>query len=325
MTKYVISGYIGLDNFGDEAIAGVIINHLKSQNAKQITVLSLNPEKTSRVYGVKAAKFLDFIKPLIESDVLISGGGSLLQDVTSLKSLLYYLCVIMTALVLNKKVFIFAQGFTPFRTKLGKFLTTFVLKRCNYITVRDKNSQDLLNSLGIESTLTTDPAWGIEIPIIQEHSGIGIQLRDFKNMNDDFLETLAQKVSETYKNIPVKLFSLHDLYDLPIIEKFAAMLAKNGCNAKIYKNLSVPEAIEEISKLEYLISMRFHSCLIAAKSGVKVLGINYDIKVKTLAESTGFPVINMLGCEINEGFEKLSETIPSSYKLQNFKFPDISL
>ena len=104
MTKYVISGYIGFGNFGDEAIAKVLTTHLKNNSAEKITILSSNPAKTAEQYGVFSENFLKFIKPILESDVLISGGGSLLQDVTSLKSLIYYLAVIVTALVFNKKV-----------------------------------------------------------------------------------------------------------------------------------------------------------------------------------------------------------------------------
>ena len=36
MTKYVISGYIGADNFGDEAIAKVLTTHLKSLVRKKL-------------------------------------------------------------------------------------------------------------------------------------------------------------------------------------------------------------------------------------------------------------------------------------------------
>ena len=88
MTKYVISGYIGFDNFGDEAIAKVLTSHLKSKGAEKITVLSSSPNKTAKLYGVDSVNFLKFYQPIIESDVLISGGGSLLQDITSLKSLI---------------------------------------------------------------------------------------------------------------------------------------------------------------------------------------------------------------------------------------------
>ena len=78
-------GYIGFDNFGDEAIASVLIANLKKNGAEKITVLSSNPIKTANLYGVNSEYFLKFFKPILETDVLISGGGSLLQDVTSLK------------------------------------------------------------------------------------------------------------------------------------------------------------------------------------------------------------------------------------------------
>ena len=94
MTKYVVSGYIGFDNFGDEAIANVLISHLKKNDAEKITVISSNPEKTSANYGVESVGMLKFLSAVKDSDVLISGGGSLLQDVTSLKSLIYYLGII---------------------------------------------------------------------------------------------------------------------------------------------------------------------------------------------------------------------------------------
>ena len=151
MTKYLVSGYIGFDNFGDEAIAKVLTTYLKSKGAEKITLLSSNPHKTERQYEVYSAHFLKFFKPILESDVLISGGGSLLQDITSLKSLIYYLAVIVVALVFNKKVIIFAQGFTPFRTKIGKIFTKFVLQYCDKIYVRDSKSQEILNDMRLNS------------------------------------------------------------------------------------------------------------------------------------------------------------------------------
>lgn len=322
MTKYVISGYIGFDNFGDEAICGVLTKHLKDKNAEKITVISLNPEKTSRLYGVEACGMLKFFKPVFESDVLISGGGSLLQDVTSLKSLVYYLVVIMFALVFNKKVFIFAQGFTPFRTKIGEFLTKFVLKKCHKITVRDEYSYNLLKEMEIDSEIVSDPVFALDIPKIDRHEGVGIQLRSNKALTDEFLYYLASEIAEKFKHKEIKLFSLQDTIDLPAVEHFASILTSKGLIARIYMNMSIPETIAEISKLEYLIGMRFHANLTAVKAGVKVLGINYDIKVKSLSENVGFPSINMFGCEVANGMEKLEQVKPDEYNIPKFEFPE---
>ena len=320
MTKYVISGYIGFDNFGDEAIAGVLINNLKNSGAEKITVISANPEKTSRLYGVETCGMFRFLYPILTSDVLISGGGSLLQDITSLKSLLYYLFVIMTGIIFRKKVIIFAQGFSKFRTNIGEILTSSVLKLCSKVSVRDINSQNYLQKFGINADLVADPVFGINISHTAEHKGVGVQLRDCRGLNNEFLISLAEEIAQKFKNEEIKLFSFQDNIDLPVIEKFAEFLTSNGSIVKIYKNLSVPEVIHEVSQLEYFISMRFHGCLISAKSGVKTLGINYDKKVQSLSENVGFPVINMYGCEVKSGLDLLSAQNPSEYQIPEFSF-----
>ena len=96
MSKVVLSGYYGFDNFGDEAILQVLVDNLKAINA-EITVISKNPSKTSSIHDVKTVfmfNILGIIAAINRSDVVISGGGSLLQDVTSVRSLMYYLFVI---------------------------------------------------------------------------------------------------------------------------------------------------------------------------------------------------------------------------------------
>ena len=323
MTKYVISGYIGFDNFGDEAIVKVLTSYLKSIGAEKITVLSSNPNKTSRLYDVRSENFLKFFKPIFETDVLISGGGSLLQDVTSLKSLIYYLSVIVTALVLNKKVVIFAQGFTPFRTNIGKFFTKFILKYCDEIYVRDIKSQEILRNLNLESKLIADPVFAMKVPYCDKKEGIGVQLRGFHTLSDKFLQSLANTVSQKFSDQKIKLYSLQDSLDLIVLEKFAKLLEANNVEFEIYKELSVEKAIEEISKLEYLIAMRFHANLVGAKAGVKVLGINYDIKVLNLSKHVGFPVIGLDEKTFDVEFNEMMELDVSKYNIPEFVFPEI--
>lgn len=323
MTKFLVSGYIGFDNFGDEAIADVLVSQLKSFGAEEITLLSSNPKRTASLHGVKSVGMFNFLTAIKNSDVLISGGGSLLQDITSLRSLLYYLTVIASALVLKKKVIIFAQGFTPFRTKIGKFLTKMILKRCHRITVRDLKSQNLLSNMEINSELVADPVFGIEVNELV-HQGVGIQLRDFHSVNDDFLNRLAEQIEKYFKNEEIKLISLQDSLDLPLLEKFEKILNQKDIKTKIYKKLSINEATEILSNLEYLIGMRFHANLIASKAKVKVLGINYDIKVLNLANSVGFPIIGLEENEINDEFEQLLNLDTTNYKIPTFKFPNIA-
>ncbi len=294
MTKYIVSGYIGFDNFGDEAIAHVLVERLRKSGAEKIVLISSNPEKTKLIHGVDSTPMLGFFKELKEANILISGGGSLLQDVTSLKSLIYYLGVIYLALFFRKKVEIFSQGIGPINSKIGKFLTKNALKHCYKISVRDKKSQELLKNWNIDSTLVKDPIFDLDLPVKNKKGTVGIQLRDYPTVTEEFLKGLANAVSKRFPDKKIEMFSLQDSIDLEICERFKRMLEKNGIKeVKVLSNLSINDVFERISDLEYMIAMRFHANVAAIKCGVKTAAINYDIKVKKLSEEYNLPLIEL--------------------------------
>lgn len=307
MTKYIVSGYIGFDNFGDEAIAKVLTGRLKKSGAEKITLISSNPEKTAQIHQVASCKMLDFWKSLCEADVLISGGGSLLQDVTSVKSLIYYLGVIYSALILGKKVEIFAQGIGPINSKIGQILTRFALSRADKISVRDKKSQELLKEWRIESELVKDPILELELPHKNQIGVVGIQLRNYPTLTDKFLNRLAEEIVKNFADKKIQIISLQDSVDLEVCEKFARILKINGRenNVEVVNNLTINDVFECISNLEYLVAMRFHANVVGIKAGVKTLAINYDIKVKKLAEEYNIPIVQMAQNDMDTEFKQL--------------------
>ena len=299
MPKCVVSGYIGFDNFGDEAIAQVLSNKLKKEGY-EVTLISSNPQKTSALYNVKSCGMFKFIPSMISSDKLVSGGGSLLQDVTSLKSLLYYLAVIYSALFLRKNVEVFAQGIGPINSKIGQILTKHALKKVSKISVRDKKSQELLASWGIKSELVQDPVFNIEIPQTDKKNVLGVQLREFEGVTDSFLQKLAEQIKKTFPNTKIEVLSLQDSIDLDVCKKFAKLV-----NGEIYFGMRVNEVIERISTLKYLIGMRFHANVIGIKSGVKTLAVNYDPKVEKLAKEYNLPIIKLDQEDFSSEFSQL--------------------
>ena len=158
------------------------------------------------------------------------------------------------------------------------------------------------------------------IPNIENKKGIGIQLRSFATLTDAFLENLAEEVAKNFPSEEIKLFSLQDSLDIPVLEVFLQKLQTRNISAKIYKNISVENTIEEISKLEYLISMRFHSLLIGAKAGVKTLGINYDVKVSNLAKNIKFPTINI---DNDSTINELLNLDTTDYSIPDFIYPEL--
>ena len=108
MSKILISGYYGFSNAGDEAMLTAIIEALRAERQDvEITVMSGKPEITAEKHGVNSIhRFnpLQIFKAMLSADLLLSGGGSLLQDVTSKRSILYYLSILLMAKLLGKMV-----------------------------------------------------------------------------------------------------------------------------------------------------------------------------------------------------------------------------
>lgn len=300
MAKAVISGYYGFKNFGDETILSVLVNHLKDKNI-DITVFSKNPEYTSNEYNVNSVQSFDFksvISEIKSSDFLISGGGSLLQDATSLKSLVYYLFIIAFGVLSDKKVIIFAQGIGPINNKFARLITKNLLKHCKLVTVRDEKSFQLLNDWGINAFKVCDPVFSLNLESKTVENSAGVQLRDYKTMNYNLLNKLAALICSKFSS--VEIYSLQQSYDIKICTQFENILHK--IKPDIKTEIVTDNIAHRISRLEYFFAMRFHAILCGIKCGVKTCAVNYDIKVEKLAQEAEIPMISM---DAKENFEKI--------------------
>lgn len=311
MTKkrFVLSGYFGFKNFGDEAILSVLVNKLNELN-HSITVISSDTHYTKskfkNVRSVNTFKLFDIIMAITKSDYLISGGGSLLQDVTSLKSLIYYLIIIFLGLIFGKKVVLFAQGIGPINSSFGQYLTKTLLKHCAYISVRDEKSLKLLQSWDISADLVCDPVFSTKISNVEKSNTVAVQLRDFKTMSEDFIDRLAQVISKEFNDKTIEIYSFQDEIDKDICLKFEKSLKLLNPEMKtvLHTGLTDEEIVSGISKADYLIAMRFHAIIIGLIASVKTLVIDYDIKVQKLAEEFGLPLVD-LKSDFGSQFEDL--------------------
>ncbi len=71
----------------------------------KITALSNNPSCTKEIYDIEAVNRFGIkgvVRAIKDCDLFISGGGSLLQDVTSTRSLLYYITLMKLAKLYKK-------------------------------------------------------------------------------------------------------------------------------------------------------------------------------------------------------------------------------
>lgn len=186
MAKIVLSGYYGFNNVGDEAILYTIIRTLKEiEPTLEFTILAHDPEKMRKyineegITAVNRWSVPDVFRAISRCDLFISGGGSLLQDVSSANGILYYLGLIWLAHSLEKPVLLYAQGIGPVVRTRNKRVTGWILNGVNKITVRDQESKDDLVAMGVqqEITVTADPVFCLYKQKPDPKIGLGILQR----------------------------------------------------------------------------------------------------------------------------------------------------
>ncbi|NLW40859.1 MAG: polysaccharide pyruvyl transferase CsaB [Tissierellia bacterium] len=305
--RILISGYYGFDNSGDDAILKAIVKDIKNQdNSIEITVLSNNPIFTEKVYDIKAVnrfKLKDVIGAIRKCHLFISGGGSLLQDVTSTRSLLYYLTLMKLAKLFNKPTMVYANGIGPIDRKLNRLLTKKTLEKVDLITLRDQDSKDFLEELGVNNKnifVTADPVFTLEGSheskvnyilneegVSQDRPLIGFSVRKWMGEENLILNTAKaiDYITEEYK-VNVLLIPMHYPEDLSICNSILEKVTNK--NSYIISNqYSVEDIMGIIGKLEMIVAMRLHSLIYAAAQKVPMVGIVYDPKIVGFLKSIG--------------------------------------
>lgn len=323
--KIVMSGYFGFDNSGDDAILKAIVKDLREQDPSvRIKVLSKDPSKTEQLCPVTSAnrfKLREVISSLRDAQLVISGGGSLLQDVTSTRSLLYYLALMKLAFILKKPVMIYANGIGPINKTFNRRLTKWILERVDLITLRDKGSLDFVKSIGVKNDrimVTADPVFTLNpaekerIKEILRIEGIdtsrqliGISVRNWKN-DDALIQAVAKGTRRLIddKSVGVVMIPMHYPEDLEISERISDLSGSNNCWT-LKGKYSVEEIMGIIREMEIMAAMRLHSLIYAATQGVPMAGLVYDPKVKGFLDELGLDHYTDVKSITSESFYKL--------------------
>lgn len=298
MKKILLSGYFGFNNLGDEAILASMVEMIRDLDEDhKITVLSDNPEQTEVKYDTESIYRYDIFKiasKMKNSDIFISGGGSLLQDVTGLKSVPYYLGLIFLAQVFNMKTVFFAQGVGPVNNNFYRFLIKKVLNRVDFLSVRDLNSKLFLEDIGIKDgkiKLIDDPVYGLNK--CKEKSdksfnkkSIGISVRNWHD--NSYLKVLADFLNYLIKKEEVKItiVPFHEREDVRVSNQLQNML---------YTKTEIKEYTDDLdlvndlySSFDIFIGVRLHSLIFAAINCTPFIGVSYDPKVESLIKEMNY-------------------------------------
>lgn len=302
----VISGYYGYDNLGDDAILYAISKQLSAmEKPVRLTVLSRRPKETMESYGLRAVSRFSpvaMFRALRKSDLLISGGGSLLQDRTSTRSVRYYLGVIRLAQRLRKPVFLYANGIGPLSREKNRRRVCKCINSCSGVTLRDSDSMLELRTLGVtrqDIQVTADPAFTLtgddrgrqrlmDLGIPTDGPMLGVSLRRVPGIETQIPQfaALFDRISrEQGKTLVffVMQESLDRALSLEVMEQMEepAYLAASP--------MDPAGMLSMLRCMDAMVSMRLHTIIFAARERVPTVGCVYDPKITAFLQMLGLP------------------------------------
>ena len=305
--RVVMSGYYGFSNAGDDAILQSIRDNLTAaHSAVEITVLSNDPKQTTARYGVKAVYRFHAAKvwrAVRDCDLLLSGGGSLLQDRTSTRSLLYYLFLMSLARRMGKRVMLYANGIGPVLRPANRRRVRRAVERADLVTLRDHSSKQELLDMGVQRAdlhVTADPVFTMEwtggqverllaaAGLEEERPFVAVSVRDWQGMGD-FPKKLAAVCDHLQRRHGLTaVFLLMQ----PERDRAVSALTREAMetDSVLLDGALTPEQLMAVvAKSRLCLSMRLHTLIFAARVSVPMAGLVYDPKVSSYLEELDMP------------------------------------
>ena len=313
----MICGAYGRGNAGDDAILKAVVTTMRDLDPDMpIFVMSRNPKETrlaNRVNSFYIFHVFAFLRRLSGCTLFINGGGSLIQDVTSTRSLYYYLFTLYMAKLLSCRVLMYGCGIGPVLKASNRRLSASVLNRSvDIITLRDDTSLEELKSLGVcrpkislaaDSAINLAPAGAEETDTYFAQEGVPkggryicFALREWKHLDrSSEIAKTADYAYEKYGLVPLFLAA-----EFPKDVRPAELVAEK-MKAPYYilrKPRSVEVTIALLRRMELVCAMRLHALVFSASAEIPVIAMSYDVKV------SGF--MKYIGSDLCLPFETLS-------------------
>lgn len=307
-------GYYGYHNSGDEAILKALTDIVRcARPGITFTVLSRDPRETRstmKVAAIHRFNVLRTISILRRTRLFVAGGGSLIQDNTSTRSILYYLGMLSIARACGARTMLLANGLGPISRPANRRWARRVLNRLDAITLRDPDSLNEAASLGITHPameVTADPAmllipasvaetdaFAQRIGFPEKGSLVGFSIRKWSDAERTIpaIARLADHCVTAYGATPVFL-PMQTPDDVQVSRRIMGQMKQK---ALLLEESCPPEGLMSlVGRLQLMVGMRLHSLIYAANMGIPMAGLVYEPKVSSFLEEVRQPAIGSIG------------------------------
>lgn len=298
--KACLCGYYGFGNLGDDAILSSAISRARERFGGEAIAFTKSPRRTEYLFGLRCISRLNTVgmyRAMRSTGRLVFGGGTLFQDRTSLRSLLYYVFVAKLARISGASVELWGSGLGPVRSRFGRRLVANMLKNSDHIGLRDKSSIDFAVSLGIKKEklyLEEDLAMSTP-PVTKESFGYIAQKLGIFEGERFAVSSISGRASKRDKEILTK--RIKELISRGV--KVVMVVSYPDEDEKISRELCEELGIRSISgicpsetvalmKMSVLaVSTRLHLLIFAKAAGVAFEGVGEDTKIVSFCRENG--------------------------------------
>lgn len=287
----VIAGYYGFGNWGDEAALAVLIRSLRGALPQaRLVVLSNDLVQTAQLHSTEAINrwnLFEICCALARASGFILGPGSLLQDVTSTRSLLYYLGLLRWAQRYGLSTYLIGQGIGPLRSQRSERWVAKTLQRAQLVLVRDRVSYEWALAHSVRALLGEDlavlydlspipsPEGGGELPpsrVGKGNRGLGLSLRP--GLSPANIAVLRRALRTLSGDFEFVFLPFQTDQDLAVLRELALPISSVAACCP-------DDLLKAMQNIDILLGMRLHSLVFALICGVPFCALSYDPKIES--------------------------------------------
>ena len=300
--RVLLCGYYGEHNLGDDALLQVLVSQIPANWDPVVTANDSAAVHTlvPRVSTVNRRSLLETIQALNHVDALVLGGGSLLQDGTSFKSLVYYLVLLWIARFKRIPILLWGQGLGPLQRRFSRVLVRQTLAGVRAVSWRDPGSMGLAQrwDLNIPMVMAPDPVWRHPSPRWTGGDRLILCWRPTPLLDSKGWSVLLEAVDRLSSNgcYEVIWLAFHADQDAALWTELQSreLVPERLCRRSVQMQAESLEQVQLLfSEAALVIAMRLHALILAATAGCPSAALSYDPKVKAAAQLAALPWVDL--------------------------------
>ena len=301
--RVLVAAWVGSTNLGDELVFRGLRRQLQELGAV-VTAVSVDPAATRATHGVAtvaAGDVAGLVRAARRADLVVFGGGGLVQDQTSPWNTPYHLSRVWAARAGRTPVVAIGLGAGPLDTRLATALTRITLAPLRGITTRDATSAGVLESLGIDGvTVAADLALSLPVPDVVVDDHLVVALRPWRRRRRRLPVAVARggpaapawfvagaasalDAASVATGLEVRLVALQGDRDGPLHDQVAGRMRAPVTTCRPH----LDDVVDEVARGRVVVAMRYHALVAAVLGARPGVAIGYSPKVASLVADVG--------------------------------------